>query len=163
MDRLWTPWRYQYITAPPSESGCVFCEKSHSTEDEANLIVHRARHNFVLLNLYPYNNGHLMVVPYSHVATLEEAETQTVDELFHLTRRCEALLRAVYRPQGINLGMNLGACAGAGVAGHIHMHLVPRWVGDSNFMTTLGETRVLPEELPVTRQRLAEAWKSMSA
>lgn len=161
MDRLWTPWRYQYITASSVTAGCVFCEKATSGEDETNLIVHRAKHNFVLLNLYPYNCGHMMVVPYAHVATLEEAEAAVADEMFRLTRHSEALLRRVYRPQGVNLGMNIGACAGAGVAGHIHMHLVPRWVGDSNFMTTLGETRVLPEELPVTRRRLAEAWESV--
>jgi ATP adenylyltransferase len=102
-----------------------------------------------------------MVVPYEHVSTLEEAPPATAAELFSLTRHCESLLRRVYRAEGINLGMNIGACAGAGIAGHIHMHLVPRWTGDANFMSTLGETRILPEELPVTWRRLREAWDTI--
>lgn len=159
MDRLWTPWRYQYISsAPAPPEGCIFCIKPAAQDDEANLILHRGRHAFVLLNLFPYNNGHLMVAPYAHAATLEEIDQPTADELFTLTRHAEALLRRVYRPQGINIGMNIGACAGAGVAGHIHMHLLPRWVGDAGFITTVGETRVLPEELPTTLRRLKEAW-----
>ena len=165
MDHLWTPWRYQYITADKpaasSPDGCIFCAKLIESRDEANLIVYRAAYNFVILNLFPYNSGHLMVVPNEHVATLEAATAATAEELFSLTRHCEALLRRVYRPEGINLGMNIGACAGAGVAGHIHMHLVPRWTGDANFMSTLGETRVLPEELPVTWRRLRGAWATI--
>jgi len=160
VDRLWTPWRYQYISSAPSApEGCIFCVKPAGQDDEANLIVDRGRHNFVLLNLFPYNNGHLMVAPYAHAATLEEIDSATSAELFDLTRHCEAVLRRVYRPQGINIGMNIGACAGAGVAGHIHMHLLPRWVGDAGFITTVGETRVLPEELATTWRRLREAWQ----
>ncbi|MEP7366859.1 MAG: HIT domain-containing protein [Acidobacteriota bacterium] len=158
MDHLWTPWRYQYITGPKPDAGCVFCTMPAEGKDEENLIVHRGDRNFVILNLFPYNAGHLMVVPYDHLATLEAAAPETATELFSLTRHCEALLRRVYRAQGINLGMNIGSCAGAGIAGHIHMHLVPRWPGDANFMSTIGETRVLPEELPVTWRRLREAW-----
>ncbi|MBN8729499.1 MAG: HIT domain-containing protein [Acidobacteria bacterium] len=159
MDRLWTPWRYQYISsAPAPPEGCIFCTKPAAQDDEANLILHRGRHAFALLNLFPYNNGHLMVAPYAHAATLEEIDQSTADELFALTRHAEALLRRVYRPQGINIGMNIGSCAGAGVAGHIHMHLLPRWVGDAGFITTVGETRVLPEELSTTLRRLKEAW-----
>ena len=160
MDYLWTPWRYQYISSAKPPEGCIFCSKPAENEDEKNLIVHRAVHNFVILNFFPYNSGHLMIVPYEHAATLEEVSPDTAAELFSLTRHCEALLRRVYRAEGINLGMNIGTCAGAGIAGHIHMHLVPRWPGDANFMSTLAEPRVLPEELHVTWQRLRDAWDS---
>jgi ATP adenylyltransferase len=158
MDRLWTPWRYQYVSAAPPESGCIFCQKPAADDDEANLIVYRGRLNFVLLNLFPYNSGHLMAAPYAHVATLEDCPPDAAAELFELTRRCEALLRREYRAHGINLGMNIGAAAGAGVAGHIHMHIVPRWTGDANFMTVAGETRVLPEDLATTWRRMREAF-----
>ncbi|HZO56823.1 MAG TPA: HIT domain-containing protein [Bryobacteraceae bacterium] len=161
MDYLWTPWRYQYISSAKPSEGCIFCTKPAESDDEKSLIVHRASHNFVILNFFPYNSGHLMVVPYEHVATLEDASPETAAELFSLTRHCEALLRRVYRAEGINLGMNIGTCAGAGIAGHIHMHLVPRWTGDANFMSTLAETRVLPEELHVTWQRLRDAWDTI--
>jgi ATP adenylyltransferase len=165
VDHLWTPWRYRYVTSDkppaPPPGACVFCLKPAETEDERNLIIHRAAHNFVILNLFPYNAGHLMVVPYAHTATLEDTAPETAAELFSLTRHCEALLRRVYHPEGVNLGMNIGSCAGAGIAGHIHMHLVPRWSGDANFMSVLGETRVLPEELPVTWRRLREAWATI--
>jgi len=161
VDYLWTPWRYQYISSAKPSEGCIFCIKPAESDDEKSLIVHRASHNFVILNFFPYNSGHLMVVPYEHVATLEDASPETAAELFSLTRHCEALLRRVYRAEGINLGMNIGTCAGAGIAGHIHMHLVPRWTGDANFMSTLAETRVLPEELHVTWQRLRDAWDTI--
>jgi ATP adenylyltransferase len=161
VDYLWTPWRYQYISSAKPCEGCIFCTKPADNDDEKSLIVHRASHNFVILNFFPYNSGHLMVVPYEHVATLEDASPETAAELFSLTRHCEALLRRVYRAEGINLGMNIGTCAGAGIAGHIHMHLVPRWTGDANFMSTLAETRVLPEELHVTWQRLRDAWSTI--
>ena len=117
----------------------------------------RAERNFVLLNLYPYTNGHLMIAPYEHVATLGEAHPETLAEMMRLTIRCEAALRTLYKPDGINLGMNLGEAAGAGVAGHIHMHMLPRWTGDASFMSTVAETRVLPEELATTYQRLKQA------
>jgi ATP adenylyltransferase len=158
MDYLWSPWRYRYIsTADPSDA-CVFCAKTAENKDERNFIVHRARKNFVILNLYPYTSGHLMVVPYAHVATLEEADTDTLVELIELARQAERHLRSVYHPKGVNLGMNIGECAGAGVAGHIHMHVVPRWPADANFMTVTGETRVLPEEIGTTYSRLRRAW-----
>lgn len=127
-------------------------------DDAKNLIVHRGEHNFVVLNRYPYTSGHLMVVPYAHLARLDGLEDPAADELFRLVRQAEKHLRAVYRPDGLNLGMNLGESAGAGIAGHIHMHALPRWTGDSNFMTTVGETRVIPEELDVTYAKLREAW-----
>ena len=165
MDQLWSPWRYRYVTkqealeTTAAGPGCVFCELAAKQDDEKSLIVFRGRHNFVVLNLYPYTNGHLMVVPYAHVDSLAETPVDTLMELMQIARRAEGALREVYAPQGINLGMNLGECAGAGVAGHIHMHLLPRWFGDANFMTVVGETRVHIEELPVTWRRLKEAFE----
>lgn len=158
MDRLWTPWRYQYITGASSPDECVFCAKLNAHRDLENYIVLRAARNAIVLNLYPYTNGHLMVVPYEHVPTLEEAAPETLTEMIRLTRDAEEILRKVYKPEGINLGMNIGRCAGAGVAEHIHMHVLPRWTGDANFMSTIGETRVLPEDLPTTYRRLYAAF-----
>jgi ATP adenylyltransferase len=161
VDYLWSPWRYRYVSsgaAPSSEpSECLFCSKAASSDDRANLVVLRAEHNFILLNLYPYTSGHLMIAPYAHVASLQDAEPAALEEMMRLARRADAALRQLYKPDGMNLGMNLGACAGAGVAGHIHMHVLPRWCGDASFMTTISETRVLPEELTVTWERLREA------
>jgi ATP adenylyltransferase len=154
MDRLWTPWRYGYISKAAPSGGCIFCIKAAENKDAQNYILHRGKLNFILLNLFPYTNGHLMIAPYQHVATMGEAPEAALAEMMRLARRAEANLRAVYRPDGFNLGMNIGASAGAGVADHIHMHVVPRWTGDANFMSTIGETRVLPEELPATYQKL---------
>jgi ATP adenylyltransferase len=126
--------------------------------DEETLIVFRGHHNFVVLNRFPYTSGHLMVVPFRHVSDLSGLEEVAAIELMTLTRRAERHLRALYRPDGLNLGMNIGASAGAGVAGHIHMHILPRWFGDANFMTTVGETRILPEELHQTWRRVNEAF-----
>ena len=157
MDRLWSPWRYRYVTTASPEKACIFCAKSASEDDSGNYVVLRAERNFVLLNLFPYTNGHMMIAPYRHVASLAEAGRETLDEMMRLTARAEQALQEVYHPGGINLGMNLGECAGAGVAGHIHMHVLPRWAGDASFMTTVGETRVLPEELAATWARLRAA------
>lgn len=157
MDRLWSPWRYQYVTNASPRAECIFCEKPKGA-DEDELIVFRGRRNYVLLNLYPYNSGHLLIACYEHVATLSECGEETAAEMMTLTRQAEATLRRVYQPQGINLGMNLGESAGAGVAAHIHMHVLPRWRGDTSFLTTVSETRVLPEDLTVTWNRLREAW-----
>src|SRR5206468_7416136 len=126
--------------------------------DRENYIVHRGAHNFVLLNLYPYTTGHLMIAPYEHIATLEPASQPILSEMMQLARLAEIHLRSVYRPDGLNLGMNLGESAGAGVPGHIHMHVLPRWVGDTNFMTAVGETRVLPESLDITFEKLQSAF-----
>jgi len=157
MDHLWSPWRYRYVsTAGPSQA-CIFCAKSASSDDRANYVILRAQHNFVLLNLYPYTTGHLMIAPYEHVATLSEAHPETLVEMMRLTQRTEQALRQVYRPDGINIGMNLGESAGAGVVRHIHMHVLPRWVGDASFMTSVAETRVLPEVLETTYDRLLKA------
>jgi ATP adenylyltransferase len=155
MDHLWTPWRYSYISTAVPPAGCIFCLKAAENQDARNYILYRGELNFLLLNLFPYTNGHLLIAPYQHVATLEDTPEETLAEMTRLTRRAEANLRVAYRPQGFNLGMNIGASAGAGVADHIHMHVVPRWTGDANFMSTIGETRVLPEELPATYEKLA--------
>ncbi|HEY7334611.1 MAG TPA: HIT domain-containing protein [Bryobacteraceae bacterium] len=157
MDRLWSPWRYRYVSSGAPKDVCLFCAKTAASDDRENYIVLRAEHNFILLNLYPYTSGHLMIAPYAHIATLEQAERATLDEMMRLTARCEEALREIYKPDGINLGMNIGACAGAGVAGHIHMHVLPRWCGDASFITTVGETRVLPEDLGTTWEKLRDA------
>lgn len=154
MDHLWSPWRYRYVTSAEPKQGCVFCRKPAENQDQDNFILHRGTHCYVLLNLYPYTTGHLMVVPYAHVSTLEEASEEASAEMMQLTRHASRILRATYRPDGMNLGMNLGTCAGAGIAQHIHMHVLPRWTGDANFLSTVGETRVMPEELPVTWEKL---------
>ena len=160
MDRLWTPWRYQYIAGAGGDDkdhDCIFCALAADPDsDERNFILRRARHNFVLLNLYPYTSGHLMIVPYDHAADLAAVAKETTDELMDLAKLAQGALRETYRPEGFNLGMNLGRVAGAGVAGHVHLHVLPRWAGDANFMSTVGETRVLPEDLPTTYKRLRE-------
>ncbi len=154
MDRLWSPWRYQYVSKSAQTDDCIFCAKGSASKDAENLVVFRGQLNFVLLNLYPYTNGHIMIAPYAHVATLDAAAAEAVAEMMQLARTWEAILSSVYKAPGINLGMNIGECAGAGVAGHIHMHMLPRWPADSNFMTTVAETRVLPEDLASTYQKL---------
>ncbi len=158
MDYLWSPWRYQYLTDTRRPSGCIFCQMAAETNDRENLIVHRGAANFIVLNRFPYTSGHLMVVPYRHTAELAEIDPDTVSELMLLTQTATRHLRSIYRPDGLNLGMNIGESAGAGIAGHLHMHVLPRWRGDANFMTTVGETRVLPEELDVTWQKLSQAF-----
>jgi ATP adenylyltransferase len=160
MDYLWSPWRYPYLVGQKKPDGCIFCLMAAAHRDEENLIVFRGEHNFIVLNRFPYTSGHLMVVPYRHTADLSGITDETAEELMVLTRASERHIRWVYRPDGINLGMNIGESAGAGIAGHIHMHVLPRWTGDANFMTTVAQTRVLPEDLAVTWQRLKEAFAS---
>lgn len=163
MDYLWSPWRYRYVTsnsAETSKDGCLFCGIASSSDDKNNYVLLRAERNFVLLNRYPYTSGHLMIVPYAHVASLEEAEPEALAEMMVLARRAETVLRRVYRADGLNAGLNIGNAAGAGVAGHIHMHVLPRWSGDVNFMTSIGETRVLPEDLRVSFERLVGEFRS---
>ena len=159
MDRLWTPWRYSYISSAGKAAGCIFCEKASSKEDRENLIVHRGQRCYVLLNLFPYNNGHLLIAPYEHVDSLAACSEEGATEMMQLARRSESALRELYQPHGLNLGMNLGEAAGAGVAGHIHLHVLPRWVGDAGFMSTVGETRVIPETLDITWQRVREVFQ----
>ena len=162
MDYLWTPWRYRYITSAAGQPGaCVFCAAGQpGSDDREMLVVHRGAHNFVILNRFPYTSGHAMVVPYAHIANPEELPDETLVETMRLARDTVKHLRAIYRPEGLNLGMNIGHSAGAGIAGHIHMHVLPRWTGDTNFMTVTAETRVLPEELAVTWEKLAAAFRN---
>ena len=157
MDRLWSPWRYRYVSKKGLNE-CIFCVTSALNDDKTHYILHRAEKNFVLLNLYPYTSGHLMIAPYAHVPTLSESEPSALQEMMLLAQRAEAALRKVYDPSGFNMGLNIGESAGAGIAGHIHMHVLPRWLGDANFMTTIGETRVMPEDLDTTYAKLLEAF-----
>ena len=156
MDHLWTPWRFDYISRiGHAESGCVFCRILLEQNDRENLVVCRGRSVFVILNLFPYTSGHMLIVANRHIPFLADADSQELHEMMELAQRCESALKAEYRPDGFNLGFNLGRAAGAGVASHLHMHVVPRWTGDGNFLSTVSETRVLPEELPQTWRRLA--------
>ena len=157
MDYLWTPWRYRYISEAKNVSGCVFCNAPAANRDEEWLIVQRAVKNYVILNRYPYTSGHVMIVPYAHTADFSGLERDTAAEMMLLSQRVQAAIEDVYHPDGFNLGMNLGRSAGAGIADHLHMHLLPRWTGDTNFMTTVSETRLEPEELSVTYTRLRKA------
>lgn len=162
MERLYSPWRLSYVTAASTgqTGACIFCEALR--RDDA-LVIHRGAHTFVILNLYPYNNGHLMVVPNRHVARLADARPEELSELMALTRVSEIALTEAYAPHGLNMGLNLGKPAGAGVLDHVHMHVVPRWNGDTNFMSVVGDTRVLPEELPITAARLRPIFQRLSS
>jgi ATP adenylyltransferase len=156
MDYLWTPWRFQYVSEGTKSEGCVFCEKASAdpSTNREHLVLYRGQANFVLLNLYPYTVGHAMVVPYTHIAELTEAPAETLAEMMILAQRFQQALKDVYHPEGYNLGLNMGRCAGAGVEYHVHLHILPRWTGDSNFMTVVGETRVEPENLTTTYDKL---------
>jgi ATP adenylyltransferase len=146
VERLFTPWRMAYVTKADQTPGCVLCRARDGEDGTDRLLVHATELSFVVMNLFPYSGGHVMVAPRRHVGTLGEATLEELGEMMALARRLEAVFREEYRPDGINLGMNLGRPAGAGVADHIHLHLVPRWTGDTSFMTVIGETRVIPEE-----------------
>ncbi len=188
MDHLWTPWRYAYVSSAdgaerqgvprelvawPGDHHCVFCNlvaaveyaEQHGTSPEdaerAAGIIFRAEHNFLCLNAYPYASGHLMVVPYLHARSLSALSPGVTHEIMDLARQTESLFNELYAPQGMNFGLNLGKAAGAGIAGHLHLHALPRWTGDTNFMTTIGETRILPESLEITwkRMRDSRAWQ----
>ena len=185
MDFLFTPWRFAYITsvdsnarpgvppaldAWPGNTGCVFCNLLASVDyaiehgisrDQAEAaagLVHRARHSFIMLNAFPYTSGHVMIMPYAHLDRLALVPPEAAHEIMDLAQRTEGILNRVYQPDGFNFGLNLGRAAGAGVAGHLHLHALPRWVGDTNFMTTIAETRVVPEDLPATWKRLRAAF-----
>jgi ATP adenylyltransferase len=191
MDRLWTPWRYSYVTHadpqarmgvpaalnawPPSDAEdkhCVFCNMIAAVDyaiahgmgrdaaEQAAYIVHRGLHSFVCLNAFPYTTGHVMIVPYQHLSSLAAVPTDAANELIVLAQRAELALREVYKPGGLNMGLNLGEAAGAGIADHIHLHVLPRWVGDTNFMTVTAETRVLPEPPDVTWGKLRPPFKN---
>jgi ATP adenylyltransferase len=159
MDYLWTPWRYPYIaqSIAGKQPDCIFCDAAARTDDDVTLVVARGQHSFLILNRYPYTSGHLMVVPFAHVAELSLCDAATLAEMMNFSQRVESAFKKLYRPDGMNFGMNLGGAAGAGVAGHLHLHGLPRWFGDTNFMTTTAETRVHPEEVATTYERLKKA------
>jgi ATP adenylyltransferase len=154
--RIWAPWRLAYVKDAGKDAGeeCIFCAKPAADDDRANLIVHRGEHCFVILNLFPYTNGHLMVAPYEHVGSLAELDAETVAEMMGLAQRALRVLDEKYEPQGYNVGFNQGRVAGAGVEHHIHMHVVPRWGGDTNFMPVLADTRVMPQTPDQTYEML---------
>jgi ATP adenylyltransferase len=164
LERLWSPWRSEYIasgSANRATRSCVFCAIHHDPHhDEQNFVVHRATHAFIVLNRFPYTSGHLLVVPNEHLGELDSAPKQITDEMMDLTKLAQTALREAYQPEGFNAGMNLGTVAGAGIADHIHIHILPRWGGDTNFMTAIGETRVLPEDLVTTFRKLREKLQS---
>ncbi len=161
MERLWSPWRLAYVTGTSDAQGCVFCE-ALTSETAAPLVLFRGDTCYAILNLYPYNNGHLMVVPNRHLASLAECSASELSEMIELTRRAEIALAEAYRPQGMNIGINLGRSAGAGVVDHVHIHAVPRWTGDTNFMSVIGQVRVLPEELEETARRLRPIFERLA-
>lgn len=155
MENLWAPWRIEYILSKKSP-GCIFCDKPRENKDEENLIIYRGKYHFMIMNAFPYNNGHMMVVPYRHTSTLEGWSDDERKELMELANMAVDLLGRLMRPDGFNLGINMGIVAGAGVADHIHLHIVPRWNGDTNFMPVLSDTRVISEHLRATYQKLKE-------
>ncbi len=159
MDHMWTPWRMKYIRNHEKPAGCVFCMASQQVDSSENLVVVRGRWSFVILNRFPYTSGHIMVVPYLHVASIEDLDSEMRGEIMELVNRSIGVLRAVYHPEAFNIGANIGAAAGAGIAEHVHIHIVPRWGGDTNFMSTVGNTRIIPEDLEESYRRIREQWK----
>ena len=158
MDHIWSPWRMEYIENNNKEEGCVFCIAQAMADSAENLIAYRGKLAYVILNRYPYTSGHLMVIPFTHKPDLEELDSETRAEMMELASRCTTILKNIYKPQGFNIGVNIGEAAGAGVLGHVHIHIVPRWRGDTNFMSSVGETRVLPEALEETYVRVKNAF-----
>jgi ATP adenylyltransferase len=154
MRNIWAPWRFKYITSQEKEEGCLFCRVSKENKDEKNLVIARKEHCFIMLNLYPYNNGHLMISPYLHVATLDALPKEQLNELFETVSNACVQLRTEMKPEGFNVGINLGSVAGAGVAEHLHIHVVPRWTGDTNFMPVIGDIKVISEALEETYTKL---------
>lgn len=153
MEKLWTPWRMAYVGGA-KEPGCIFCDKPAAAADTANLILYRGQSAYIIMNLFPYNTGHVMIVPYAHAASLDQLPAETLTEMMALLPWIVAMLKRVLRPAGFNVGLNIGDVAGAGIAAHLHMHVVPRWVGDANFMPILANTMVMPELLPITQAKI---------
>jgi ATP adenylyltransferase len=158
---IWSPWRMEYIQSEKKKDECVFCREIGREDGPLNLVIFRGQYAFVILNRYPYTSGHLMVVPYAHLASLEMLDPQTRAEIMELTSKALQVLAREYQPQGFNLGMNIGEAAGAGIIDHVHLHVVPRWNGDTNFMSSLGRTRVLPETLEDTYSRIRKCWDAL--
>jgi ATP adenylyltransferase len=158
MKRLFTPWRMKYLNSNKVDEGCVFCSALEAQDDRSNLIIYRGGKSFVILNRYPYTTGHLMVIPYQHKEVLSDLDPETRAEMMELVNKASQVIKAVYKPAGFNIGINMGSAAGAGIAAHIHIHVVPRWLGDTNFIPVTGDTRLIPEELDVTFKRIKEAW-----
>ena len=158
--RIWAPWRLAYVTdaSKDNEEECIFCAKPREDDDEANLIVHRGESCFVILNLFPYTNGHLMIAPYEHLGRLQELAPETTAEMMGLAQRAMTGLERTYKPHGYNIGFNQGRVAGAGFEHHIHMHVVPRWGGDTNFMPVIADTKVMPETLEQSYEALKGAF-----
>src|SRR5659263_111950 len=159
MEHLWSPWRMKYVTNNETPGKCIFCTAPSEINEPDSLIVHLGKLAYVILNCFPYTSGHLMVVPYVHHATIEELHPETRAEMMELVNQSLGILRTVYHPEGFNIGINLGSVSGAGIAEHVHMHVVPRWNGDTNFMSTIGDTRVIPEDLITARDKIKLAWK----
>ncbi len=159
MKHMWAAWRMKYINKSDKVDGCVFCNALAKTDGPENLVLMRGKFAFVILNKFPYTSGHIMVAPLTHAATLDELDPATRAELMELVSQFSGVLRKTYRPQGFNIGINMGEAAGAGVPGHIHIHIVPRWNGDTNFMSALAEVRILPEELEQSYERIHTAWE----
>jgi ATP adenylyltransferase len=157
MERLWAPWRIEYVTQEKPK-GCIFCDKPTAGDDRAAHIVHRGRLAYVMLNTFPYNNGHSMVAPFEHVSSLEDLLPDTLHEMMDLAQQCIRAFKNAFNPDGMNLGFNLGAAAGAGIKDHLHLHLVPRWAGDTNFMPVVADVRVIPQALDQTYHILVEAF-----
>ena len=158
-ENLWAPWRMDYIRVPkPNGNECIFCEKSKSDEDDENLIIYRGEHSFILLNLFPYNNGHVMVVPYEHNAEFHTLDKSTQLEMIQLSSKMMEIMKSEMNVEGFNFGANFGSVAGAGIKEHLHFHLVPRWIGDTNFMPVMGHTKVMMDGLKETWKQLAEAF-----
>jgi len=157
MERLWSPWRMEYIVSRKGE-GCIFCDQIADNDDEGNYILHRGKKCYVMLNLYPYNNGHLMVIPYQHVPGPEQLEEDALTEMILMVNRGLEALRRAMHPDGFNIGINIGKAAGAGIEEHVHIHVVPRWKADTNFMPVFSSTRVIPELMDDTYRKLKDAW-----
>ncbi len=159
MDCLWAPWRSTYVKEKRDPEVCIFCAAAQADAGQDTLIVFRGQHNFVILNRYPYTSGHLMIAPYQHASRLSQIDAAIAAEMMHLAKQAEQALQGAYHPDGFNIGMNLGQAAGAGIEDHIHLHVLPRWMGDANFMTTVGNTRVLPEDLKTSFEKIKEKFE----
>lgn len=162
MERIWSGWRMDYVGKNEKSDGCIFCHAPNLADSSENLVVRRSKLVYAILNRYPYTSGHLMVVPYAHIADIEALPADILNEAMHMVQEAVLTLKSIYNPEGINIGANLGAIAGAGVTGHVHFHVVPRWGGDTNFMTSVAEARVLPEDLCSTFDRVRDGWKTLA-